>query len=193
MSRPDVGQQVDVVVAGRDTLDARVEETRDDTLRLTLLEGAAAPAGTTASLHFTNRRGICSVDGRIASTEGTSVWFAAAGRARLIQRRDHVRVAATIPVTYTPDGVRRHDAYTSDVSGGGFVIANPTGLTVGGTTHFTLHLDDEPLEAFGTAVRTTEDGGLAISLDVIAPGARERLIHWIFRRERLARAYARGR
>ena len=34
---------------------------------------------------------------------------------------------------------------------------------------------------------------VAINIDVIAPGARERLIHWIFRRERLTRAYARGR
>jgi hypothetical protein len=188
-----VGQQVDLLVAERETLGARIDETRDDALRLTLLAPPPQPiAGSRATLHFTNRRGVCSIEGELREADRAGAWFTPEGRPRLIQRREHVRVEATIPVAYSPDGQRRAEVYTLDVSGGGFVLGGAPELSVGGTTHFTLLLGDEPLEVFGTAVRVTERGGLAINIDVIAPGARERLIHWIFKRERLARAYARG-
>jgi len=188
---PEVSQQVDLLVGDAAPVGARVEKSDDDSL--TLVPLGRAPASGAAKLHFTDKRGICSIDGVLTPGPGASVTFRRGGRPRVIQRREHVRVAATVSVTYSPDGTRREESYTLDVSGGGFVLGHGPGLEVGGTTHFTLHLDDEPVEAFGTAVRRTERGGVAINIDVIAPGARERLIHWIFRRERLSRAYATGR
>jgi hypothetical protein len=191
MTGPEVSQHVELLVGDGEPVGARVESVDGESL--TLVPVGKAPAAGRAKLHFTNKRGVCSVDGVVGGGPGTSVTFQRDGRPRLIQRREHVRVAATVPVTYSPDGNRREESYTLDVSGGGFVLGSAAGLDVGGMTHFTLHLDDEPLETFGTAVRRTDRGGVAINIDVIAPGARERLIHWIFRRERLTRAYARGR
>jgi len=188
---PDVSQQVDLLVGDAAPVGARVEKL--DGASLTLVPLGPLPAAGAGRLHFTNKRGVCSVDGVLSTGPGGKLTFRREGRAQLIQRRDHVRVAATVSVTYSPDGTRRAESYTLDVSGGGFVLGHAPGLDIGGTTHFTLHLDDEPLEVFGTAVRRTDRGGLAINIDVIAPGARERLIHWIFRRERLSRAYATGR
>ena len=195
MSRPVVGQQVDLIVPSRDPFDACVQEAQHDQLVLTLLDGepSDAVADGEGTLHFTNRRGLCRLNGRVSTAPEGRYLFAPRGGIKLLQRREHVRVEATVRVTFTPDGERRVEGHTLDVSGGGFVLSAADGLEVGATTHFSLDLGgDHPLEVFGTAVRGTERGGLGVRIDVIAPGERERLIHWIFRRERLARAYARG-
>jgi hypothetical protein len=195
---PQDGQQVFVVGPSGAAIAARVMD-RDERSTLLAFEGRASDpvnvlAGGHVAIQYTNMRGVCRLDGQAhAEPEPGVLRVDHTGKVQLIQRREFVRVDAIVPVTYEPYGPDGTTAMTTtvNVSGGGFMIAGHEGLQLHDFTDFTLELDrDErdsgPLAVSGRVVRETS-AGMGVEIERIDDRERERLIRWVFARERLSR------
>ncbi len=201
MTLPEVGQDVYLTVGDLGSMNARVVNSQDNQLLLTLPKDVrhAGPefAGRDASVQFSNRRGVMRIEGIIPEKGfiGDRLRFEATGKAKLIQRRDFVRVDAVVPVKYQPRGELSpvRDAHALNISGGGFLLAPPHEVGLGVQTRFWLEIGDgeDPVAVLGSAVRQTESGAMGIRFDDIDEGDRERLVRWVFARERLSRQVTR--
>jgi hypothetical protein len=201
MKLPVKGQEVWVIAPNGASINGRVREVGGEATVIEFLHGQTNPAAELASgsvaVQYTNRRGICRIDGVAHRTdlEG-SIRVNHTGNVDLIQRREFVRIDAMVPVTYQPNGPSgvTAETTTTNVSGGGFMISGREGLNIDDEMTFTLHLDGEreagPVEIDGKVVRETR-GGLGIKIAAIEEEERERLIRWIFARERLSRQITR--
>jgi hypothetical protein len=195
---PQEGQEVFVIAPSGATINARVRDTGAPATELTFPEAGSDPisvlAGGHVSIQYTNSRGVCRIDG--VGHHGKSPGVLRVdhkGKVQLIQRREFVRVAAMVRVTYEPLGPTGYTAETTttNVSGGGFMVSGREGLRIGEIMSFTVELDGDtrdagPLTALGRVTRET-DGGLGIEIENIDERERERLIRWVFARERLSR------
>jgi c-di-GMP-binding flagellar brake protein YcgR len=197
---PGLGQSVHVIAPSGAAIDARVKHAGIGSLLLRLEQGDSDPVellmDEPVSIEFTNRRGVCRLLGRAKATVGDSALRVdSTGVIELIQRRDYVRVEAFVPVTYQPDGPGgwTATAHTLDVSGGGFQITEAEGLRLGDMLRFTLELGEgeNPLQAVAEAVREAGEGAFGMRFVEILERDRQRLVRWVFARERLARQIAR--
>lgn len=202
MKGPSIGQDVFIVLPSAGPLNGRVDGEQDGSLLLTVWQDQdtrMAQLAGEASLQFTNRRGVCRLDGlmRGYDREFDRIRFDASADVRVIQRRDYARVDAVVSVTYQGRSGRFVDTHTTNVSGGGFLIASPEDVAMGDSLHFTLHIPEgqevRPLDVFGQAVRKTDGGALGIVIKEISPLDRERLVRFVFDRERLSRQLTRDR
>jgi c-di-GMP-binding flagellar brake protein YcgR len=195
---PQEGQDVFAVAPSGATINARVKETDAKAIQLTFPEAGSDPIavfnGGHVSIQYTNRRGVCRIDGVGHKVKDPAVLRVDhSGKVELIQRREFVRVDAMLRVTYQPLGPGGWTAETTtlNVSGGGFMISGREGLRAGEVMSFTVELDGDNPEAgelslLGRVVRET-NGGLGVHLESIDENERERLIRWVFARERLNR------
>jgi c-di-GMP-binding flagellar brake protein YcgR len=197
---PGIGQAVHVIAPSGASIDARVKDAGTGSLLLRLDHGDGDPVGLLAdepvSIEFTNQRGVCRILGTAQAAAGDSALrIDATGTIELIQRRDYVRVEAFVPVTYQPAGPDgwTATANTLDVSGGGFQIAEAEGLRLGDMLRFTLELGEgeKPVQAVAQVVREADDGAFGMRFVEILERDRQRLVRWVFARERLARQIAR--
>jgi c-di-GMP-binding flagellar brake protein YcgR len=197
---PGLGQSVHVIAPSGASIDARVKHAGIGNLLLRLEHGESDPvellADEAVSIEFTNRRGVCRLLGRAKADAGGSVLRVdSTGVIELVQRRDYVRVEAFVPVTYQPAGPDgwTATANTLDVSGGGFRVAEAEALRLGDMLRFTLELGEgeEPLQAVAEAVREAAEGAYGMRFVEILERDRQRLVRWVFARERLARQIAR--
>jgi c-di-GMP-binding flagellar brake protein YcgR len=184
-------------------LTARVREAGDAATAVVFPDDANDPvavlAGGNVSIQYTNRRGICRIDGlgHKHKLPGVLRVDHKGKKVELIQRREFVRIDAMVPVTYQPIGSSGWTAETTtiNVSGGGFMVSGREGLQIDQILPFTVDLDgDSPeaglLQIVGRVVRETR-GGLGVLIEEIDEQERERLIRWVFARERLGRQIVR--
>lgn len=149
-----------------------------------------------ATLQFTSRRGVCQLDGEISEIDPDreTIRFDPTSEVVLVQRRDYVRVDAVIPVACVraPRAPRRARTKTSNLSGGGFLLVEGCGLQLDHIAEFVLELGDGlgPVPVTGRVVRQTDTGGLGIQIEQISRRDRERIVHWVFDRERVDRRAA---
>jgi hypothetical protein len=197
---PGIGQAVHVIAPSGAAIDARVKDTATNSFLLRLDAAESDPlellADKQVSLEFTNARGVCRILGDAeAAPGGTALRVNATGTIELIQRRDYVRVEAFVPVSYQPDGPDgwTASAHTLDVSGGGFQVAEAEGLRLGDMLRFTLELGEgeEPVQVVSCAVREAGERTFGMRFVEILERDRQRLVRWVFARERLARQIAR--
>jgi hypothetical protein len=195
---PETGQDVYLVAPSGATIVARVTD-HDEQSTLLEFDGRASDpvsvlAGGHVAMQYTNLRGVCRVDGhahkepepgllRVDHTSGV----------QLIQRREYVRVDALVRATYEPYGADGALVVTTtvNVSGGGFMLAGSEGLRLHDFTDFTLELDGDTRDAgqlicTGRVVRET-NSGIGIEIERVDERERERLIRWVFARQRLSR------
>ena len=201
MKGPGIGQAVQVIAPSGATLGARVKDASTGSFLLRLDRGVAGDPlelleDKVVSLEFTNMRGVCRIPGQAEPAVGESVLrVEATGTIELIQRRDYVRVEAFVPVTYHPDGPEgwTATAHTLDVSGGGFQITDAEGLRLRDIRRFTLDLGEgeDPVVAIAEAVREVDEQQFGLRFVEIPESERQRLVRWVFARERLARQIAR--
>jgi len=196
---PQEGQQVFVVAPTGRTFSARVKAL-DAQSTLLALDGGLTDAadelsGGHVSIQYTNRRGVCRLDGQAHKEPEPGVLRVDhTNKVVLIQRREFVRVDALVPVTYEPcaAGGWTGETTTVNVSGGGFMVSGREGLQMGTSLNFTIELldgdmrDSGPLSGTGRVVRETK-AGLGIRIERIEERERERLIRWVFARERFGR------
>jgi c-di-GMP-binding flagellar brake protein YcgR len=196
---PGIGQSVRVIAPSGASIDALVKDAGASTLLLRLDGGGEDPvellSESDVSVEFTNERGVCRILGTAQAAGGDfALRVDATGTIELVQRRDYVRVEAFVPVTYQPAGADgwTATAHTLDVSGGGFRLADAEALRLGHTLSFTLDLGEgeQPLQAAATAVREAGEGAFGMCFAEILELDRQRLVRWVFARERLARQIA---
>jgi hypothetical protein len=196
---PGVGQAVHVIAPSGASIDARVKDAATGSFLLRLDAAESDPlellADKVVSLEFTNARGVCRIIGDAQEAPGAALRVNATGTIELIQRRDYVRVEAFVPVTYQPDGPDgwTATAHTLDVSGGGFQVAEAEGLRLGDMRRFTLELGEgeDDVDAVASAVREAGEQTFGMRFVEIDERERQRLVRWVFARERLARQIAR--
>jgi hypothetical protein len=199
---PQEGQEIWLIAPTGASISARASHVDADATVVEFLmnqsDAASELANGSVAIQYVTRRGVCRIDGVAHRTkEAGTLRVDHTGQVELIQRREFVRIDAMIPVTYLPLGTGGWTAETTtiNVSGGGFMISGREGLRMDEVCTFTLELDGEreagPLECDGQVVRETA-GGLGISITVIDEDERERLIRWVFARERLSRQIVKG-
>ena len=114
----------------------------------------------------------------------------------LIQRREFVRVSVPRRVRLDDLWGVVVDAHSVNLSGGGMLVSALQAFELDAELRFCLALGAElpPVQGLGRVVRCSEDDKLGIVFTEISALDRERLIRFIFDRQRRALAFtARGR
>ncbi len=109
----------------------------------------------------------------------------------VLQRREFVRVGTVQPVVLVADDDGSVlSGHAIEVSGGGMLLTCPDAVRLNSVVRFSLHLGDGtgPIGGRGRIVRIEAGGRRAIAFDDISTSDRQRLIHFIFERQRSALA-----
>lgn len=159
------------------------------------LDGAL---GATVSVDIVTVRGVLHADARIAGVpSGEVLELDLTGTPELIQRRDFVRVDAFVNVeVQPPDGDSPAiETQTLNVGGGGALIAHMGGYDIADRLHLLLHLTpgDPPLALDARVVRDAGSGVRAVRFEDISTRLRDRLVHFVFQRQRVAMQMVRER
>jgi hypothetical protein len=193
------GQAVRLGLGRHGEWSARVEAVMTD--RLAIAVTAQLPpdgpplSGTAATVTIVTPRGLARGDGVVLAADRAGiVELALTGEVALDQRREHVRIAATVPGLVAPRDAARPalHTFTLDVSGGGVLVAGAGPVDVGTPIAITVKLPDHaPLSTEGRIARRTDAGSVGVVFEGLPESAREQLVRWIFERQRLERATAR--
>lgn len=175
----------------------RVIEQADNTLMLVVVlaadEGMDPDPMEPLLLEYTSAHGLVRLRGEATLEERDLLCFRADDAPEVLQRREFVRVEGAQPVQLR--GVADGQPVTThaiDVSGGGMLLRGAGSLEVGAQIGFRLELDDElPIEGRARVVRVDGQEQRAVVFEEIADADRQRLIHFIFDRQRAALARTR--
>jgi hypothetical protein len=184
---------------GRDQVPVRVFERGSDVLMLVVLldadTGLAPEPIEPVLLEYTSAQGLVRLRGQADTEQRDLIRFVPAETPEVLQRREFVRIDAPQPVHLTAEGageaVRTHAV---DVSGGGMLVRGLEGYEEGHRLRFTLELgpDQPPIEGTARVVRTLgNDGQCGVVFEAISTSERQRLIRFIFDRQRVVRARTR--
>ena len=138
-------------------------------------------------------RGLIRVRGWAERLEDHLVSFEALGAPELLQRRQYFRVVSAQRVRIDPAEGEQIVTSSIDISGGGMLLAGPT-LSLDSVIDFRVFLEDNdpPITGSARVVRAASQGRRGIVFEQISKADRERLIHFVFDRQRKARAKTRG-
>jgi hypothetical protein len=184
------GLEGKLTTAGGERVPVRVFERRGQDLRLVLM---VAPEGDLEQgslvLEYASARGLVRLPGRAVSEGRDLLRFEVGGEPDVLQRREFVRVGTVQRVVVVTDSGEL-SAHAIEISGGGMLLTGPDSLGLGASMRFRLHLgaDGLPIKGHGRVVRIEADGRRAIAFEEISTPDRQRLIHFIFERQRAALA-----
>jgi PilZ domain len=195
------GQHVRLTVAELGSLSGQVIEVGDDeqlVISLFLNESRVVPDRIEYDdvvLEYTAVRGLYRRrgDGRFDVAGVDTVRFVPVADADLIQRRGFARVDVEVPVSVTIDDVTPPVLVeTIDLSGSGARLQDAVDsdhLAVGRMVWLDLSISeaDEPIQARGSVLRELEDGSKGVHFDYIPDHDRDRLVRFLFERQRLMR------
>jgi PilZ domain len=192
------GEHGKLTSPGGEEWPVRVTRGEGDVLMLVLLVEDERPAPEqvgSLTLECTSKHGLARFQGEAVLEDRDLVRFNIRDSAEVEQRREFVRVQSPQPVILSVTGSDTIDnAYSVDLSGGGMLLNGPEALRLEDNIRFRLHLDanHEPIKGRARVVRCAGDGQRAIVFEQISRRDRDRLIHFIFDRQREARAKTRG-
>ena len=197
MKHLEQGQTVLVRLTGASAVAARVDSVSADEASLILLTPPMRPpaTGQTCAVEVTVEGGILTLATRVTGHDGrismTVAPDSAATHAPSVQRRDFVRVDASMPVVVRdggPEGPAR-EAFAVNVSGGGLLITGIGNLQLGDFAWVALDLEDGtlPIEELVTVVRADPTGTRAVRIASISARDEQRIVQFSFARERRAR------
>jgi hypothetical protein len=114
------------------------------------------------------------------------------------QRRDAARIDLVRPVAMIPEGFKVGwlNGFTRNVSAGGVLVAGADALTEGDRLRLRFELDSEEdlIDLLARVVRADDDWGLrGLRLERISDPERERIVRFVFARQRYALAELRAR
>ena len=173
----------------------RVFERGGDFLMLVLMLDDGEALGHDALeplvLEYVTARGVVRFEGQAVLQERDLVRFEVSTAPEITQRREFVRVPSVQSVVLGAEpGSARIDGKAIDLSGGGMLLSGADGLEPDSLVRFRLSLDPEVRDIEGCArvVRADEEGRRALVFEQISPDDRQRLIHFVFERQRQALA-----
>jgi hypothetical protein len=173
----------------------------DDVLLVVLdgVEELVAGPLTLLMLESAGTRGIVRTPGAAELVEANLLRFVLESSVELVQRREFVRVvAAKRIVLEDEDGDVIAEGLTVDISGGGMLVQLPRSAEVPlhTTLFFSLFLGltdyDDQVSGTAQAVRMREDNQVALEFEHISHRDQERLIRFVFERQRVALRVTRG-
>jgi hypothetical protein len=176
----------------------RVTERDGDALMLVLLvepDELTKQAIESPTFETTSRHGVARFRGEAVLEGHDLVRFRVLEAPTIEQRREFVRVVAPQPVVLEVSGSATiNSAYALNVSGGGMLLNGPETLELDDHIRFRLHLDSNtpPIRGKARVVRCADAEQRALVFEQITRHDRERLIHFIFDRQRMERAKTRG-
>jgi len=143
-------------------------------------------------LEYVSPRGLVRFHGQGVVQERDLVRFDVSAAPEVTQRREFVRVpsAQTVDVAKEYGGADQINAHAIDISGGGMLVSGADALPLGAHVRFSLNLGagSEPIEGQAQVVRAGDEGKRALVFDQISRAERQRLIHFVFERQREALA-----
>jgi hypothetical protein len=192
------GHQGKLSTPGRDAVPVRVFERGSDVLMLVVLLDADTglePAPTEPMLlEYSSGHGLVRVCGEATMEARDLIRFAPAAPAEVLQRRDFVRIDAGQPVALN-DALEGSavEAHAVDISGGGMLLHGLDDFDEGERVRFTLALapGEPPIHGTARVVRIEGKSRRGVVFEAISSSDRQRLIHFIFDRQRAARARTR--
>jgi hypothetical protein len=151
------------------------------------------PAGEVVVESATSR-GLMRLRGTAVRDDADLVRLTLDGPPQLVQRRQFVRVIAPQDVTLDDESGWYTTTRSLNISGGGMLVSGPADLDLDREIHFALSLGEElaPVTGSGRVVRAASNKQRAIVFEEIRQADRERLIRFIFDRQRAALAITRG-
>ena len=142
-------------------------------------------------LEYVSVRGVVRFEGQAVLQERDLVRFEVSTAPEVTQRREFVRVPAVQNVVLDDgSGPVRIDGKAIDLSGGGMLLSGSDRLELDSVVRFRLSLGAGTPEIEGSArvVRADDEGRRALVFEQISQDERQRLIHFVFERQREALA-----
>ena len=175
----------------------RVFERGGDFLMLVLMLDDGEELGHDALeplvLEYVSPRGMVRFEGQAVLQERDLVRFEVSTAPEVTQRREFVRVPALQSVV-VDDGASRVkvDGKAIDLSGGGMLLSGGDHLELDSVVRFRLSLGTgvRDIEGRARVVRADDEGRRALVFEQISQDERQRLIHFVFERQREALAKA---
>src|ERR1700759_5347117 len=172
----------------------RVYDRGGDYLMLVLMldagEGIGGDALEPLVLEYVSARGVVRFRGQAVLEDRDLVRFEVATPPEVAQRREVVRVPSIRNVVLGGEALTEIDGKAIDLSGGGMLLTGANGLELDSVVRFSLGLGaGEPdIEGHARVVRSDDEGRRALVFEQISDDDRERLIHFVFERQRQALA-----
>ncbi|MBV9801634.1 MAG: PilZ domain-containing protein [Solirubrobacterales bacterium] len=173
----------------------RVFERGGDMLMLVLMlddgEELSQEALEPLVLEYVSARGVVRFEGQAVLQQRDLVRFEVSAAPEVTQRREFVRVPSLQDVVLGEDpGSARIAGKAIDLSGGGMLLSGANGLELESVVRFSLALGAGAVEIEGRArvVRADAEGRRALVFEQISQSDRQRLIHFVFERQREALA-----
>jgi len=173
----------------------RVFERGGDFLMLVLMLDDGEELGQDALeplvLEYVSARGVVRFEGQAVLQERDLVRFEVSSAPDVTQRREFVRVPALQSVVLD-DGASavKVDGKAIDLSGGGMLLGGADRLELDSVVRFRLSLGAgvRDIEGYARVVRADDEGRRALVFEQISQDERQRLIHFVFERQREALA-----
>jgi PilZ domain len=194
------GQHVRLAIPELGNVSGQVVEVADDHLVVALFLSMQTTPGEMeyedVVLEYTAVRGLYRRPGLGRFDVGgvDTIRFLPSAEAELIQRRGFARVDVSVPVVVAVnDKVPPVLVESLDLSGSGARLQapppGPVDLELGRFVWLEISIsdDDEPIQARGTVLRELEDGSKGVHFDYIPDHDRDRLVRFLFERQRLMR------
>lgn len=145
-------------------------------------------------LEAITQRGLVRMRGTARRETPGLVRFEVDGDPEVVQRRQFVRVIAPQRVILDDACGTVAETHSLNISGGGMLVIGPDDLEIGTEVLFSIFLSEKepPVKGLGRVVRAADDKQRAIVFQDISRVDRDRLIHFIFDRQRAALAVTRG-
>ncbi len=187
-----------LTTARRTELPVRIAQRAGDVILLVLMlkhrGELSASEARPARLEYTTPRGLMRLRGQALLQDSDLVRFDVVEAPDVLQRRDFVRVPVAQPVKVRlGESSEMLTAYALDISGGGMLLRAPPRLEIDDQIHFMVEIgaDEKPIEGSGRVVRAPESDLRGVVFEQLAD--RERLIRFIFERQRAELMLRRGR
>lgn len=196
--RLPVGYQGTLSATGHDQVPVRVYERGGDALMLVVLldsdSGIEPDPQESALLEYGSAHGLVRLHGEAEIEKRDLIRFRPDDSAELVQRREFVRIDAPQAVILT--GERLGEplvTHAVDLSGGGMLLRGLEDFKEGHRLRFSLELggNEPPITGSARVVRAVADGQRGVVFEAISSSERQRLIHFIFDRQRAALAKTR--
>jgi hypothetical protein len=142
-------------------------------------------------VEYVSARGVVKYRGQAVLQERDLVRFEVSAAPEITQRREFVRVPAVQTVVLAGErGDTPIDTKAIDLSGGGMLLGAGASLELDSVVRFRLDLGAGAAEIEGRArvVRADEEGRRGLVFEQISQADRQRLIHFVFERQRDALA-----
>ncbi len=147
--------------------------------------------GAEVGIDITTKRGLLHIDAQLVEVpSGEVLELGLTGGEQLIQRRSFARVDALIEVVVTPAATGEEiPAAIVNISACGAVVSRLSAMEPGEEVRLSLQLApyEPPLQIVGRVVREHDNEFRAVQFEQIQEADRERIIRFVFDRQRLER------